>query len=54
MIVLGRKNISRGKNKTLIDFSYLISKPDDAETETDTDTEEDKTNKIEESKAKEE
>jgi hypothetical protein len=46
VIVLGRKNISRGKNKSLSDFSYLINKPED--------TEEDKTNKIEESKEKEE
>lgn len=26
---MGRKNISRGKNRNLTDFSYLIEKPKD-------------------------
>lgn len=47
MIFLGRKNTSRGKNKNLTDFSYLINKPEDVEIE------EDKDNKIEENKEKE-
>lgn len=45
MVDLGRKNISRGKNKDLTDFSYLINEPKNAELEDD--------NKIKESDEKE-
>lgn len=36
MVDLGRKNISRGKNKDLTDFSYLINEPKNDEVEDDT------------------
>jgi hypothetical protein len=46
VIYLARKNISRGKNRDLTDFSHLISK--------DKDTEEDNANKIKKNEVKEE